>query len=77
LAERADPLPEGEGLVGSGVQRLEIRPDGASDPRAAPKAELSALWRACMPLDAVPFELDPAGTGKVQAYLSQRDFDVG
>jgi len=30
-----------------------------------------------MPLDAVPFELDPAGTGKVQAYLSQRDFDVG
>lgn len=54
-----------------------VLPAAPALPVRPPKAELEAIWRACLALDAVPSDLDPSWTGEVRVYLSQRGFDVG
>jgi len=58
-------------------QSARVLPPTPTLPERPPRAELEALWRACLLLEAVPSDLDPSWTGDVRAYLSGRGFDVG
>ncbi|WP_309895329.1 toprim domain-containing protein [Archangium sp.] len=64
-------------LVAPREQLSRLLPPSPALPERPPRAELEALWCACLPLDAVPSDLESSWTGEVRVYLAQRGFDVG